>query len=77
MLVILAEFRPLRILMGILAFGLLRGAAHGDWQAWVLLSACIPVLWWRDLLVFGGHCRATASWIADYTAWTWGSLRGR
>ena len=77
MLVILTEFRPLRILMGILAFGVLRGAANGDWQAWVILSACILVLWWRDLLIFGGQCRDAASWIVDNTAWAWGKLRDR
>ena len=77
MLVILTEFRPLRILMSILAFGVLRGAANGDWQAWVILSACTLVLWWRDLLVFGEQCRHAASWIAGYTAWTCGRLRDR
>lgn len=44
------EFRPLRYLLLALVVGVLRGAANGDWQALVILSVCVVLLWWRDLL---------------------------
>lgn len=44
------EFRPIRYLLFVLMFGILQGAAHGDLQAWVILSVCV-VLLWRHLLL--------------------------
>ena len=44
------EFRPIRYLLLVLSFGVLRGAAHGDWQALVILSVCVLLLWWQPLL---------------------------
>ena len=44
------EFRPIRYLLFVLMFGILRGAAHGDWQAWVILSVGF-VLMWANLLL--------------------------
>ncbi len=46
----IVEFRPLRYLLLVLVVGVLRGAAHGDWQALVILSVCVVLLWGRDLL---------------------------
>ena len=44
------EFRSIRYLLFILMFGILRGAAHGYWQAWVILSVCVAFLWGHLLL---------------------------
>ncbi len=46
----IVEFRPLRYLLLVLVVGVLRGAANGDWQALVILSVCVVLLWGRDLL---------------------------
>ena len=44
------EFRPIRYLLFVLMFGIFRGAAHGDWQAWVILTVCVVLLWGHLLL---------------------------
>ena len=44
------EFRPIRYLLFVLMFAIFRGAAHGDWQAWVILSPGVVLLWGHLLL---------------------------
>ncbi len=68
------EFRPIRYLLLVLVFSVLRGAAHGDWQALVILSACVLLLWWHPLLEairdLGEGLYQARLWLE----WAWGRL---
>lgn len=46
------RFNPFRLIGVILLFGLMRGAAHGDWQAIVILGTVFVLGWWHDILEF-------------------------
>ncbi len=68
------EFRPLRYLLLVLVVGVLRGAANGDWQALVILSVCVVLLWWRDLLDAVRDVREGLYQARLWLEWTWGRL---
>lgn len=68
------EFRPLRYLLLALIVGVLRGAAHGDWQALVILSVCAVLLWWRPLLDAVWQVREAAYEVCVFVEWAWGRL---
>ncbi len=70
------EFRPLRCLLLVLVVGVLRGAANGDWQALVILSVCVVLLWWRDLLDAVRDVREELYQARLWLEWTWGRLFG-
>jgi len=72
----IVEFRPLRYLLLVLVVGVLRGAAHGDWQALVILSVCVVLLWWRDLLDAVRDVREELYQARLWLEWTWGRLFG-
>lgn len=68
------EFRPLRYLLLVLIVGVLRGAAHGDWQALVILSMCVVLLWWRPLLDAVRQMQEAAYKVRVFVEWAWGWL---
>ena len=68
------EFRPLRYLLLFLVVGVLRGAANGDWQALVILSVCVVLLWWRDLLDTARQLREAAHQAGIFAECAWGRL---
>ena len=68
------EFRPLRYLLFIFVLGVLRGAANGDWQALVILSACSVLLWWPSLLDAVRDLREAAYQVGLFVEWAWGRL---
>ncbi len=70
------EFRPLRYLLFVLVVGVLRGAANGDWQALVILSVCVVLLWGRDLLDAVRDVREGLYQACVWLEWTWGRLFG-
>ena len=70
------EFRPIRYLLIILMFGILRGAAHGDWQAWIILTVCVVFLWGHLLLDAVRQMWEIAEEACEYVTWAWGKLRG-
>jgi hypothetical protein len=70
------EFRPLRYLLLVLVVGGVRGAANGDWQALVILSVCVVLLWWRDLLDAVRDVREGLYQAPLWLEWTWGRLFG-
>ena len=68
------EFRPLRYLLFIFVLGVLRGAANGDWQAWVILSVCVVLLWGHSLLDAVRDLREAAHQVGLFVEWAWGRL---
>ena len=74
MLLFIVEFRPLRYLLLVLVVGVLRGAAHGDWQALVILLVCAVLLWWRSLLDAVRWVREAAYQTGVFIEWAWGRL---
>ena len=68
------EFRPLRYLLFVLVVGVLRGAANGDWQALVILSVCVLLLWWGPLLDAVRDVREAAYQARAFVEWAWGRL---
>ena len=68
------EFRPVRYLLLALTFGILRGAAHGDWQAWVILSVCAVLLWGHLLLDAARQLWEAAGEACMFVAWAWSRL---
>ncbi len=68
------EFRPVRYLLFILMFGILRGAAHGDWQAWVILSVAVVLLWGHLLLDAVRQVRDAVDEVRWFAAGVWGRL---
>jgi len=65
------EFRPLRYLPLVLVVGVLWGAAHGDWQALVILSVCAVLLWWRPL---PDNVRDVREWLYGARDYDWTRL---
>lgn len=63
------EFRPVRYLLLVLTFGILQGAAHGYWQAWVILSAGAVLLWWHLLLDAARQLWEAADEACMFVAW--------
>ncbi len=70
----LIEFRPIRFLLFVLVFGLLRGAAHGDLQAIVICGVCAGLLWWRPLLDAARQVREAVYEVRVTVQWAWGRL---
>jgi len=70
----IVEFRPLRYLLLVLVVGVLRGAAHGDWQALVILSVCAVLLWWHPLLDAARELREATYQASVFAEWAWGRL---
>ena len=68
------EFRPIRYLLFVLMFGILRGAAHGDWQAWVILSVCVVFLWGHLLLDAVRQARDAVEEVQWFLAGVWDRL---
>ena len=68
------EFRPIRYLLFVLMFGILRGAAHGDWQAWVILTVCVVFLWGHLLLDAVRDVQEAAYQARMFVEWAWGRL---
>ena len=68
------EFRPLRYLLFVFVLGVLRGAANGDWQAYVILSVCVVLLWGRDLLDAARDVWEGLHQARLWLGWTWGRL---
>ncbi len=68
----IVEFRPLRYLLLVLVVGVLRGAANGDWQALVILSVCVVLLWWRPLLDAVRDVQEGLYQARIWLEWTWG-----
>ena len=68
------EFRPLRCLLLVLVLGVLRGAAHGDWQALVILSVCAVLLWWREMLDAARALQEAVYQARLWAGWAWGRL---
>ena len=62
------EFRPIRYLLLVLTFGIFRGAAHGDWQAWVIFAVCAVLLWGHLLLDAARQVRDAAEEIWWFVA---------
>ncbi len=70
------EFRPIRYLLLVLVVSVLRGAAHGDWQALVILSVCVLLLWWHPLLEAIRAVREGLYQAGIWLEWTWYELLG-
>ena len=70
------EFRPLRYLLLVLVVGVLRGVANGDWQALVILSVCVVLLWGHSLLDAVEQVREAIYQARLWMEWAWGKLRG-
>ncbi len=68
------EFRPFRYVLFVLVVGLLRGAANGDWQALVILSVCVLLLWWGPLLDAVRDVQEAAYEARMFVEWAWGRL---
>ena len=68
------EFRPLRYLLLVLLVGVLRGAVNGDWQALVILTVCVLLLWWHPLLDAVRDLREAAYQVGLFVEWAWGRL---
>ena len=68
------EFRPLRYLLLVLIVGILRGAVDGDWQALVILSVCVLLLWGHSLLDAVQQVREAAHQAGVIAGWAWGKL---
>jgi hypothetical protein len=70
----IVEFRPIRYLLLVLIIGVLRGAVHGDWQALVILSGCVALLWWHSLLDAVRQVWKAVDEACMFMAWMWGRL---
>ena len=70
----LIELRPVRYLLFILMFGILRGAAHGDWQAWVILTVSVVLLWGYLLLDVVPQAREATEEVCWFAAGVWDRL---
>ena len=68
--------RPIRYLLFVLMFGILRGAAHGDWQAWVILTVCAALLWGHLLPDAVRQLQEAVHQARMFMEWAWGRLFG-
>jgi hypothetical protein len=70
------EFRPFRYLLLVLVVSVLRGATHGDWQALVILSVCVLLLWYQPLLDAIRAVRDGLYQAGVWLEWKWCELFG-
>jgi hypothetical protein len=68
------EFRPFQYVLFVLVVGLLRSAANGDWQALVILSVCVLLLWWGPLLDAVRQVQEAMHQAGVIAGWLWGRL---
>lgn len=62
------EFRPVRLLLSILTLGAFLGARTGDPRGVLLAAICAALLWWRPLLAKVHGVLDAMEWVRDKLA---------